>query len=195
MDHITSDLDQLTMREKYHCKEQVQVANGLGLSITHVGQSCISTPARKLNLSNVLHVPKVSKNLLLVHRLTNGNNVFFEFHLDHFVVKDRVMRSTLLRGTCECGLYPIPLVDAVFSKEALLSFKASQEQWHDRFGHPSSSTVHQIIQSSSISCLSNKSLQTVCNACQMVKSHQFPIPVSNNVSSFLWNLFIRMCGD
>jgi hypothetical protein len=32
-DHITSDLDRLAVRERYHGGEQVQVGNGAGLQI------------------------------------------------------------------------------------------------------------------------------------------------------------------
>ena len=38
-DHITSDLDRLSIQEKYNGKDQVQVANGPGLSIHHIGHS------------------------------------------------------------------------------------------------------------------------------------------------------------
>ena len=40
-DHLSSDLDRLTMQDRYHGKDQVQVANGAGLSILHIGHSKI----------------------------------------------------------------------------------------------------------------------------------------------------------
>ncbi|KAJ0983603.1 hypothetical protein J5N97_011858 [Dioscorea zingiberensis] len=47
-DHITSDLDRLTVKEKYGGGDQVQVGNGSGLNITHVGHSRIHTPKTSL---------------------------------------------------------------------------------------------------------------------------------------------------
>lgn len=38
-DHITNDLDRLTMRERYHGNEQIRIASGPGSSILHVGQN------------------------------------------------------------------------------------------------------------------------------------------------------------
>jgi hypothetical protein len=48
-DHLTNNLDKLTMQEKYHGKDHVQTANGAGMRITHIGQSIIPT------LSHPLH--------------------------------------------------------------------------------------------------------------------------------------------
>jgi hypothetical protein len=42
-DHITSELDKLTVREKYGGVDQVHTASGSGMPICHVGQSSIHT--------------------------------------------------------------------------------------------------------------------------------------------------------
>jgi hypothetical protein len=60
-DHITSDLDRLALRERYHGGEQVQVGNGAGLQILHTGHSTINSDHRPLALRNILHVPDISK--------------------------------------------------------------------------------------------------------------------------------------
>jgi hypothetical protein len=73
------------------------------MRISHIGQSTIQTLARKLHLKNTLHVPPTKKNLVSVHRLASDNNVFIEFHLDYFLLKDRDTRSTLLEGPCRKG--------------------------------------------------------------------------------------------
>lgn len=87
-DHITSDLDRLTMREQYHGNDIVKVGNGAGLHISHLGSCSINTASRPLTLNNVLHVPEIAKNLLSVHKLSRDNNVYFEFHPWHFFIKD-----------------------------------------------------------------------------------------------------------
>jgi cupin superfamily acireductone dioxygenase involved in methionine salvage len=42
-DHITSELDKLTMMEKYHDSDQVHVANGSGMKIDQIVQSFVRT--------------------------------------------------------------------------------------------------------------------------------------------------------
>uniref|UniRef100_A0A453J993 Uncharacterized protein n=1 Tax=Aegilops tauschii subsp. strangulata TaxID=200361 RepID=A0A453J993_AEGTS len=47
--HITGELEKITMHEKYHGHDQVYTAaNGAGMEISHVGQSFIKTPHKNL---------------------------------------------------------------------------------------------------------------------------------------------------
>jgi hypothetical protein len=68
-DHITCDLDKLTMKENYGGPNQVHTANGTGMMIKYIGQSTLSTPSRSIVLKNVLNVPQATRNLTFVHRL------------------------------------------------------------------------------------------------------------------------------
>jgi hypothetical protein len=45
-DQITSDLDRLAMREQYHDGDTVQVGNGAGIRILHIGSCSINTNTR-----------------------------------------------------------------------------------------------------------------------------------------------------
>ena len=79
--HITGELEKVTMQEKYRGHDEVYtVANGAGMKISHIGQSIIETPHKNLVLKDILHVPNASKTLLSVHRIALDNNVFLEFH-------------------------------------------------------------------------------------------------------------------
>jgi hypothetical protein len=69
------------------------------MEISHTGTSFIHTPTHKLELCNILHVPKATKNLMSIHRFALDNNVFFEIHPWFFLVKDWNTRTTLLKGT------------------------------------------------------------------------------------------------
>ena len=62
-DHITSDLEKLTVRERFTGGDQIHTANGSGMSINHIGYAAISTPDRNLHLKDVLHVPEATKDL------------------------------------------------------------------------------------------------------------------------------------
>jgi hypothetical protein len=79
-DHITSELDKLTIRGKYNGTEKVHTASGAGMEISHTDNSFIHTSTRTLELCNVLHVPKAKKNLMSIHRFALDNNIFFKIH-------------------------------------------------------------------------------------------------------------------
>jgi hypothetical protein len=109
-DHIMLELDKPTIREKNGDSDQVHTASGLGMPISHIGQTTIHSHDRSLILKDILHVPDASKNLLSIHKFAYDNNAFFEFHPWHFLLKDRDTRKPLLRRRCKNGLYPLPLV-------------------------------------------------------------------------------------
>jgi hypothetical protein len=67
-DHLTSDLERLHVHERYGGKDQVQVANGSGLSISHIGHSNLA--GSSLHLKDILHVPCIRINLLSVYHFT-----------------------------------------------------------------------------------------------------------------------------
>jgi hypothetical protein len=144
-DHITGELDKLTMKEKYNGHDKIQAANGIGMNISHVGHAFVESPSKKFHLHNVLHIPCASKNLVSVHRFTLDNGVFVEFHPWFFYVKDQVTKKILLKGRCIRGLYPLVSSSSSMNKQALSATKPSATRWHDRLGHPSFKVVQNIL--------------------------------------------------
>jgi hypothetical protein len=55
-----------------------------------------------------------------------------------------------------------------------VSYSARPGQWHARFGHPSPQVVRSILRLNNLPCLKDTSLSSICNACQLAKSHQLP---------------------
>ena len=92
-DHITSELEKLTVRDKYHGNEQVHTASGSGMKISHVGRGLFHTHDRNLILDKVLHVPQANKNLTSVHHLAADNHVYLEFYPE-CVLSSRAMHAT-----------------------------------------------------------------------------------------------------
>jgi len=178
-DHITSDLEKLTVRDQYHGGDQVHTASGSGMKINHIGHSVLSSPSTKLHLRNILHVPQANKNLVSVNRFTRDNHVFLEFHPDHFLVKDQGTKNTLLQGRCEYGLYPIKTPH----KEVLGAVKPPTSLWHHRLGHASLPVVQRVISRHQLPFAQESNKAHVCDACQQGKSHQLPYPKSTSVSS------------
>jgi histone deacetylase 1/2 len=184
-DHITGDLERLSFCDKYNGGEQVHAANGSGMDIMHIGHSTLRSPSSNLRLNRVLHVPQEKTNLLSVHRFTNDNNVFVEFHPHQFFVKEEETRRTLLKGRCEGGLYPLRSSSnkSSFNKQVLSVTRPTTSLWHNRLGHASSQVVQSILSRHKISFISDSNKGHVCNACQQGKAHQFPYSRSTNISA------------
>jgi hypothetical protein len=87
-DHITGELDWLTIYEPYTGPDQIHAANGLGMDITQIGSSIIPSSGCDLVLNNVLHVSSTHKNLISVHCFTLDNDTLIEFHPYFFLIKD-----------------------------------------------------------------------------------------------------------
>jgi hypothetical protein len=84
------------------------VANGTCMHIHNIGHALLPTPSSKqLHLNDVLHVPKVTRNMLSMSKLSQCNNVFIELHPYDLFVKDWDMQETLLTGRCRDGFYEI----------------------------------------------------------------------------------------
>ncbi|KAH0740811.1 hypothetical protein KY290_033854 [Solanum tuberosum] len=135
--HITPDLANLHHVEDYNDMDQVQVGNGQGLPIHHTGNSTLSLPSKSLSLTNILHVPSITKCLLSVQRFARDNDVFFEFHPSHFIVKDRASKTPLLSGQSNDGLYSLKLQPSqprAISKSPsiCISSRTSSTCWHLR---------------------------------------------------------------
>jgi hypothetical protein len=188
-DHITSDLDKLSFRDKYRGGVYVHTANGSGMEILHVGHGFVHSPSRNIHLRNILHVPDANKSLVSVNRLARDNNALVEFHRDRFFVKELATRKTLLAGKAEGGLYPIKssLSRSSSNKQALGAVKPSASVWHGRLGHASASVVSRVLSSHKLSFTPDEN-NKVCDACQQGKSHQLPFPKSTSVSTSVLEL-------
>jgi hypothetical protein len=180
-DHITGELEKLSVRNKYRGGDQIHMASGSGMSISYVGQTTFPTPSRNLLLNDILYVPKSKKNLVSVHRLTSENSIFIELHPNFFLIKDQKTRTVLVKGRCIGGLYPIP-VAAI--REVCSARRFSINTWHSHFDHPSFKIVEQVISNNNLLCSSDSIKESVCNACQQDKSHQLPYPRSTSISEF-----------
>ena len=94
--HITADLNNLSLQRDYKGKDKITVGNGHTLRISHVGSTLISSSDKPLLLNNILCAPNITKNLLSVSQITKDNNVFAEFHSDYCLFKDKIMKRVLL---------------------------------------------------------------------------------------------------
>jgi hypothetical protein len=84
----------------------VHMGNGTSLNISHIGSTIMSTYGQPLLLTNVLHVPAITKKLLSIYQLTKDNNVLVEFTSNSCFIKERLSRKTILTDTlCKGCIY------------------------------------------------------------------------------------------
>jgi hypothetical protein len=84
-DHITEELEKLTMLERYKDNHPVWAANGASMDIDHIGNSIIPTTSHPLDLNHVLPVPQVHKHLVSIHHFNLDNHTFIELHSYFFL--------------------------------------------------------------------------------------------------------------
>jgi hypothetical protein len=178
--HITNEIERLTTKERYIGNDQIQVANGSGLTISHIGNSSIVDLGRSLLLKQNPYAHRINRHLMSVRRLAHDNNAFIEFHPHCFFVKERTMKALFLAGRCKNGLYILPHNCLT---QALLLVKVSKEKWHRRLGHPASPIVLRIVQDNNLVVDANVSPSVICHACQLGKAHQLPFSSSQHVST------------
>jgi hypothetical protein len=94
--HITGELEKLTMHQRYTRYDQIQTPNGTGMESTHIGKSVLPNPHRPLHLNLILHVTHAHKQLMSIHRFNLDNNTFIELHPFFFLIKDQVTRKILV---------------------------------------------------------------------------------------------------
>lgn len=152
------------------------VGNGETIPIACTGTTTIKLPSKSLVLKNILHTPKIKRNLISVSQLTSQNDVIVEFNADCFFMKDKSSRRVLLQGRINEGLYqlsPTATVAQAFLTEKQQSYVLN---WHRKLGHPSSQVLKKSMPHLSI----NKTEPISCAACQMGKHHK--LPFQNSVS-------------
>ena len=89
--HITSNLNNLSLHAPYIGCDKVFVGNGKQLSISNVGLGQLYThtkPLSVITLPRVFHVPHMKKKLISVSQLTNDYNVIAEFHSNVCLIED-----------------------------------------------------------------------------------------------------------
>ncbi|KAL5758102.1 hypothetical protein ACOSP7_020713 [Xanthoceras sorbifolium] len=89
-----------------------------------------TSPRVKLNLTQVLHVPQITKNLLSISRFIVDNNSLAEFVNGCCLIKDKVTKKILLRGVLRDGLYQLCLTGCSFQQADFASGPASQSIKH-----------------------------------------------------------------
>ena len=170
--HMTPDPSQLDKVEPYHGKDCVIVGNGASLPITHTGTL---SPSSNFQLLDVLVVPRLTKNLLSISKLTSDFPLSVTFSHDHFVVQNRVTGTAVAKGKREGGLYVLERGNSAFvSVLRNKNLHASFELWHARLGHVNHSILSLLNKKGQLFLTSLLPNPSLCSTCQLAKSHRLP---------------------
>jgi len=194
--HLTAQSNNLSTKTPYTGSEKVSIGNGSRLPIHSIGIATYTdlSTHNTFSLTNLLHVPSISKNLLSVSRFARENFVFFEFYPDMCFVKRQGTNEILLQGKLDDGLYVFPNLVHNTSCSAYVSVVPSSTYniWHSRFGHAQPKVIHQIMKHCNIPYTATREF---CTACVIGKSHQQPFHTSQTVySKPLQLVFIDIWG-
>lgn len=186
--HITSNYNNLSSPSEYNGSEHIQLANGSGINISHIGHAQVlsSSSSKPFLLKQLLHVPNATKNLLSVSQFESDNKVFFEFHPHLCFVKCQATKRILLQGAVKDGLYYFdnlhlpsspssvsPINNHFFALSSSRCSAAQFDLWHCRLGHPSTTIVNTVLKKCQLPTC-NKNDMSLCTSCCLGKSHRLP---------------------
>lgn len=181
---------------------KVVVGNGNSLAIKIVGNSKFKSSYEAnshLHLVDILHVPYITKNLILVSKFSKDNKVYFEFHPNTCFVKAQDSNHVLLKGFLDDnGLYYFNKLNAASSMDSLklkspkLDLVANNivyvdqpdngslvvspyinksALWHARLGHVYAKAMHKVLHMCNVSII-NKESFSFFHSCCLGKSHK-----------------------
>ncbi|KAJ9561510.1 hypothetical protein OSB04_006670 [Centaurea solstitialis] len=170
-DHMSSSTTSVTNPTPFSGSNKVSFGNGMTLPISHTGHTSLNGDIR---LRDVLVVPKITKNLLSVSKLTYDNCLDVLFSHPHFYIQDRKTKRVLAQGRCNHGLYVLSTSPQTFFASTKSELKASFELWHARLGHVSYDTISLLNKKGQLSVTSILPKPSLCSSCQMAKAHRLP---------------------
>ena len=80
----------------YLGNDHLHVGDSKGLDISYIGYTTLHSPKHIFTLSNVLHVPHITKLLLSAQKFCRDNHVYFECYASVFYVKDLITKFSFL---------------------------------------------------------------------------------------------------
>ncbi|PKU68164.1 Retrovirus-related Pol polyprotein from transposon TNT 1-94 [Dendrobium catenatum] len=177
--HMTNNLENLAPYNIYNGNDTVTIGDGRSIPIAHTGSGILPTPASKLVLSRLLHIPSLSYNLLFISNLVKDNLISITFDDTGFVFKDQTTNQ-VITGPCNNGLYKIPARQqkTTSASTALSASRSSETNWHCRLGHPHNRVLQWISKRNPTLHISLNS--SSCKSCMSCKGHKLSFERSNS---------------
>nr|KYP54945.1 Retrovirus-related Pol polyprotein from transposon TNT 1-94 [Cajanus cajan] len=166
------------------CPSNKKISTADGTLITVAGQGDVQiTPT--IILKNVLHVPKLSTNLISIQKLTKDLLCNVIFHSNSCILQDKKSGRTIGHAREWNGLYymenlNLPIESHSLISESTITSKEKVQLIHCRLGHPSFRVIKLLFPS----LFKNLNLESFhCEACELAKHKRVPFPISNKLST------------
>jgi Integrase core domain len=183
--HVTSDLNNLSSFYVYNGPDTLQIGNGFGLPISHIGSSSFIISNISIKLTKVLYVPNFTTNLLSLSKLLlNNPSLSINFTSSICIIKDLYIKTPQLQIPNVNGLYtlklkPSPKFSIEHSPQAFVTSRLTTSIWHARLG-PTSTTI-KVINTNILPCI--REYFSFCNDCIQTKTHTLHFSSSNSSTS------------
>jgi len=186
--HMTTNQGTLLSYFDLSKDNNIVIGNGYLIPICGHGSTSLSPPHPPLQLNNVLHAPKLIKNIIFVRKFTTDNLVSFEFDPFGFSVKNLHTGNHLMRCNSFGDLYPIhPKYQRISSPTFTLTFPAmSSTLWHNHLGHPEATILNSLCHQNFINC--NKYNNVFFTSCPLVKHVKLPFRASWSFTEFPFDI-------
>ncbi|GAU12928.1 hypothetical protein TSUD_97390 [Trifolium subterraneum] len=132
--HMTANGGNL--KSYFNMSNNITVGSGHNIPVIGCGNASLPNSYHPLTLRNVLHAPKLIKNLISVRKFTIDNDVSIEFDPFGFSVKDFQTGTLLMRCNSSGDLYPVATRPPATALPPSTFAALSTELWHNRLGHP-----------------------------------------------------------
>lgn len=129
-----SPFSDILVDKKKSCISEISTANDAKLQVECTGKSRMKLDSETVEVNDILHIPKLSANLLSVYKMVSrGNTIVFDIEGCKIYNKEKKLLS-LIRP--ENGIYKLcaPIENENVCMIANES-KADMMTWHRRFGH------------------------------------------------------------
>src|ERR1051325_3805765 len=137
-----------------------------------------------ITLKNVLHVPKLSTNLISIQKLTKDLSCNVVFHNNSCILQDKNSGKTIGHAREWNGLYymedpNLPTNSRSLISESTMTNIEKVQLYHCRLGHPSFRVV-KVLFPFLFKNLNVESLH--CDVCELAKHKRVPFPISKKMS-------------
>ena len=167
-------------------KDSVIIGNGASLPIIHIGTLSL---VPNIHLLDVLVVPRLTKNLLSISKLTSDFPLSVTFTNNLLAIQHRQIGRVVAIGKRDGGLYVLERSNPAFiSVLRNKSLRASYDLWHARLGHVNHYVISFLNRKGHFSLTSLLPSPSLCNTCQLAKSHRFPYSRNERRSSHVLDL-------
>lgn len=178
-DHMTGDSSLFNSYAPCHNLPRVRIADGSYSPVAGLGSVKLSPT---VTLKYVLHVPKLSCNLLSISKLTRDNHCVANFFFNMCLIQQ--LPSGRMIGNAELidGLYVWRDGDSKNKQTTAFSVSSNNDVllWHKRLGHPNFRYLKHLLPHLFI----NKRVESFhCEACQMSKHTKGSYPFKACVMS------------